>query len=244
MDITTTPHLDPAWVEEFLIANRLHGSRGDAIGAALAEIDAHCFDSGEGVWEAFGDPAAYARGLALPIEPTQTVSVERALPPVLLGLAGMQVFQMGFWSYRMGEDVGLTLGMIVAGALLCALAALLTAFAAQVVGWLARRRILAALLFGSLVVVFFGVMVVAQTVVLRLPALPAILVGAALLAANVVWERRRLAGTRNVDVVGPGGPGTVGSQNVGALERRLQAATPYLFVVLTALVSLPVAIFG
>lgn len=55
--------LDP-WRETFVLHARLHELPGPRIGDALAEIDAHCTDSGQSPQEAFGDPVSYANSLA------------------------------------------------------------------------------------------------------------------------------------------------------------------------------------
>ena len=59
------------WRDELLVELRMLGVSGDRIGAALAEVDAHCADSGETPVEAFGPPRAYARAL-LPVTDTPT----------------------------------------------------------------------------------------------------------------------------------------------------------------------------
>ncbi len=58
------PHVDAAWREELVLELRLHDVPGEAIGGALAEVEAHCVDSGEDAQEAFGDARTYAATLA------------------------------------------------------------------------------------------------------------------------------------------------------------------------------------
>jgi hypothetical protein len=48
------------WRDAFVTEMRLRGMPGRQIGEALAEVDAHCADSGQDPGEAFGDPAGYA----------------------------------------------------------------------------------------------------------------------------------------------------------------------------------------
>ncbi|MBE1487670.1 hypothetical protein [Plantactinospora soyae] len=52
------------WRAAFLAEARLHRLPGTEIGAALAEIDTYCADSGTDPAEAFGEPAEYAAALA------------------------------------------------------------------------------------------------------------------------------------------------------------------------------------
>ncbi|MFS0705338.1 hypothetical protein AB6N23_12515 [Cellulomonas sp. 179-A 9B4 NHS] len=58
------PHVDATWREELVLELRLYDVPGDAIGGALAEVEAHCVDSGEDAQEAFGDARTYAASLA------------------------------------------------------------------------------------------------------------------------------------------------------------------------------------
>jgi hypothetical protein len=55
--------LDP-WRDAFVLELRLRRVTGRRIGDLLAQVDAHCADSGEEVTEAFGDPVAYAQSVA------------------------------------------------------------------------------------------------------------------------------------------------------------------------------------
>ncbi|MBX6748877.1 MAG: hypothetical protein IRY85_04265 [Micromonosporaceae bacterium] len=48
------------WREAFVVELRLREVPGPQIGEALAEVDAHCVDSGQTPAEAFGDPVDYA----------------------------------------------------------------------------------------------------------------------------------------------------------------------------------------
>jgi hypothetical protein len=56
-------HLMDPWRDALIAELRLREVPGDRIGEALAEVDAHCADSGQTPDEAFGDPVGYARTL-------------------------------------------------------------------------------------------------------------------------------------------------------------------------------------
>lgn len=56
--------LAAAWRQDLVLALRLRDVPGVRIGEVLAEVEAHCADSGQGPGEAFGDPDAYAAELA------------------------------------------------------------------------------------------------------------------------------------------------------------------------------------
>ncbi len=58
----TRPLMDP-WRDAFLLRLRLHDVTGTAIGDALAQVDAHCAESGEDPEQAFGEVGAYADSL-------------------------------------------------------------------------------------------------------------------------------------------------------------------------------------
>lgn len=58
------PPLTDEWLDEFVVQARLYDVPGPRIGDALAEIDAHCAESGQSPEDAFGDPRSYAQTLA------------------------------------------------------------------------------------------------------------------------------------------------------------------------------------
>jgi hypothetical protein len=60
------------WRESFVLRARLRGVPGARIGEALAEVEAHCAESGETPDQAFGDPVAYAQSLADQLAPEVT----------------------------------------------------------------------------------------------------------------------------------------------------------------------------
>ena len=60
------------WRESFVLRARLRGVPGARIGEALAEVEAHCAESGETPDQAFGDPVVYAQALADQLAPEVT----------------------------------------------------------------------------------------------------------------------------------------------------------------------------
>lgn len=52
-----------SWCDDFVFELRMRDVPGSVIGERLAEIEAHCADTGESPAEAFGDPTDYARQL-------------------------------------------------------------------------------------------------------------------------------------------------------------------------------------
>ncbi len=111
LERTFAPHIDPAWTEAALLELRLLGVRGDRIGAALAEADAFCVDSGQDAAEAFGDPVAYARSLDLPAEADPTLREELGT----LGRIGLDVLAVlllgaAYPAWRRGDELTVTVG--------------------------------------------------------------------------------------------------------------------------------------
>ncbi|MFN8097869.1 MAG: hypothetical protein U0Q21_06230 [Dermatophilaceae bacterium] len=117
--MTAVPLVDRAWRDAFVGTMRLGGAGADMIGARLAEVEAHCRDSGESATEAFGPAEAYARSLAATLGRPAT-SRSR-----VFGL-GMAMFVLGYpvvalagltgdepagprFPWRLGAVVGLAL---------------------------------------------------------------------------------------------------------------------------------------
>ena len=59
------------WCDDFVLELRLRDVPGPVIGERLAEVEAHCAETGESPSEAFGDPTGYARQLEEPSAPEQ-----------------------------------------------------------------------------------------------------------------------------------------------------------------------------
>lgn len=117
---------DPAhslWREAFVVELRRLDVTGDRIGSALAEVNAHCADSGETPRQAFGEPAAYARALDLP-RTARRGPDPLTLAATLCGLVGMLVWIK--LSQHWGESaLDVTVGELTALGLLGALGLLL-----------------------------------------------------------------------------------------------------------------------
>lgn len=113
------PGISPEWAEEFVGELRMRGVSGEVVGAALAEMESHCAESGESVEEAFGPADEYAQRLELPASKQQsTGGLLRVVAPqaiqVLAWRAGaaMRVLVRRPW---VGIVVGIVLFAAVAG---------------------------------------------------------------------------------------------------------------------------------
>lgn len=232
------PHVEPQWAEAVLLELRLRGVPGDRIGDVLAEVDAHCVDSGVPAAEAFGDPVEYARSLDLPTEPELT-------PRDLAGVVGrgsVQVLGMlaalwGLGAWAQGEPLTLTAGLLAVLGVVAATEVSLLWTAERVLRLLVRSRLAIAAALVAPGVVVLGLLLLLDQEVAHLPAVPVTLLGLAVVAAVQVLEVRADRDDEDDDpVVPPLGRPTDGE---GRAERVLGALTtwsiPLWTVVLGAL---------
>lgn len=237
---TNTPHIEPAWAEALLLELRLSGVAGHQIGATLAEIEAHCADSGQTARDAFGDPTSYAAALDLPAAPDQKVSLREELPSVGSGLAGMLLTLGAVGAWLSGTDVKVTgaslasLALVVLGTFLIIrhVETLMRAIATKT--WLAFVFAVVPLALFVGVFVLFG-----QTVLFTVPMLPSLVLGVLALAVSTNLALRR-ANSLEDPVVGPDGADGAGTLQISrALDRVGRLLTPWLFPVLTAVMCVP-----
>ncbi|RXR26258.1 hypothetical protein EQW78_01000 [Oerskovia turbata] len=239
------PHVEEEWAEAFVIELRLLDVPGTALGAALAEVESHCTDSGEPAAEAFGDPVAYARSLDLPVEPDGRWEVVTVLGPscaqflglLLLGWGGSAVLLAG----RAGEvapSVDVTAGML---AMILAFGAGILLFyrhSAAMLRLIMERPVVSFFALAGCMAVLVAVPVLLDGVLVALPAWPVAVGGGLALAAGTVWsavQARR--GTLDDPIVSP-----LPGEPQGAPDRRtrLLSATVTWIVPVFALASLGV----
>lgn len=122
------PHADRAWVESFVIEQRILGVPGDRIGDALVTVEAHVRESGESVGDAFGDPRAYARELSS-AQGGDRVTVDTiTIVGSVLGLLSILLVPRAVGALLAGTEVSVTLAdLVLAGVLLGLLVVLFTA---------------------------------------------------------------------------------------------------------------------
>ncbi len=237
---TNTPHIEPEWAEALLLELRLRGVAGQQIGATLAEIEAHCADSGQTAVEAFGEPASYATALGLAPDPDQKVSLREELPSVGSGLGGMLLTLGAVGAWLSGTDVNVTagslanVGLVVLGTFLIVrhVDTLMRAIATN--AWLAVAYAVVPVALFVGVLLLFG-----QTVLFTVPMLPSLILGVSALAASTVLALRRTDSLED-PVVGPDGAGGAGTLHISAaLDRVGRLLTPWLFPLLTAVMCIP-----
>ncbi len=185
-----TPTLDP-WREELVLALRAHDVLGTRIGEALAEVDAHCAESGQSPEQAFGPPDVYGASLAAALGPEASTPGVPWWWSAGLGAAsggGALLLLAGVEGVSRGRAAELDGGMLVAFVLITAGGASLP----SLLPWLLRRghrRYLFLALFGLMLLPAL----VADRVgdlALRLPAAPVAVAGSVFLLAGLVAMTR------------------------------------------------------
>ena len=233
---THTPHVESDWAEAFLLELRLRGVGGRRIGAALAEVEAHCAESGESAHEAFGDPATYAVDLAP--QGATALDWRGELVPSLLGLSGMLLTLGAVGASRAGTQVELTTGLVLVVVLAVIGTALVVRFADRLLRAVVRHRWVAAVV-GALAPVglFVAVLLLGRQTLVALPPAGTLTVGVVFLGASTAMALR----TTDVGdpVVGPDGAGGAGTMARDAVSERLERLTPWLLPVLTVVMALP-----
>lgn len=198
---TIAPHVDGDWAEALLLELRLRGVPGDAVGAVLAEVDAHVVDSGTSARESFGDPVAYARSLELPTAVDGPRELARTGAPVAAQVLGMLLTLWAAAALLASGPLTVTAGHLAALLLLAVQLGVLllrpdpflrTAVEHPVVTWLALMT-----LMGLTVA---AVLALPQPV-LSSPAGPVLVVGLLLLAAGTAVALRRHRSGADLDPV-------------------------------------------
>lgn len=185
------PDVDPRWVDAFVLEARLRDVPGERIGDALAEVDAHCRDSGEPAGEAFGDPGAYARAVA-ETYPTPRPAWLPHLAPLVVEIAGMVVVITAVGELARGRDVTITWGLLAMLAVLVAGCGLVALLADRVLELIVRRPLVAAVAVGAAataVLVPSVLLLQVDAPVAVVPAPAALVAGLLLLGAGIAAAR-------------------------------------------------------
>lgn len=224
MTENTTPHVDGRWRDDFILAMRLKDASGEQIGDALATVDAHCAESGETAYEAFGAPTDYSASLTP--RPAAKLGASFAVG-ILMGLLGMLTVPRAVEAAASGTSFALTIGDMVGIALILGLAAVLMALPQRVVPWLARARYSVVGLVGAaLMAVLVLAMLLLRDVVAEVDWRVALVIGIGLLVASVTSTWRDLSTS---DPVADPRSGETPS-------RRTQWLTALMFPILTVLI--------
>lgn len=234
----TAPHVEEDWADAFVLELRLRDVHGTVIGDALAEVDSHCADSGEGARETFGDPVAYARSLDLPQMPDAGWhGLVPVLVPVVVQLAGMYAVASSAGPWRLGEPVQITLQDALGALVLVLAIAALAVWADQILRAFVARPVVAAIGFGAVTVAvvlpaaLFGF----SQPLGSLPVAVALGGGALLLVVGCLLELRRQGGADADPVVDPRSAPAAAPTGWERWQRWGVAIIPFWSVVLFAL---------
>lgn len=230
------PHVEEEWAEAMLLGLRLLGVDGARIGAALAEVDSHCVESGQSAQDAFGDPVAYARSLGLPAtDDASPRALLSATLPIATQVIAMFLLLWSFTDWREGRPLEITTGHLAVAAIVLVQMAAVVRWPDPALRTIVRRPVLAWISLMAGIAAVVGVYALLTTVVWRLPAVPAMVAGAVVLVAGVVADLVRQRSTHPADdpVVAPLAPaaGTASSQ---ALARTLGRAVTWQVPMATA----------
>lgn len=221
------PDVDPRWVDEFVLEQRILGVPGHRIGDELATVQSHVVDSGESAQEGFGDAKTYARAVARPAPVTMG---PRVIVSAVLALVGIILVPRGFGSWLQGEPVAFSVGDAVIGVLLLLACAALfrwhTSLFRAVTEHPWRTGLVVPL---GIVALFVGILLAGRSVLTEVPVALVVGVGLATLAIGAVlaW------GDTEDPVTGPmAQPATYRSGRitavVGPLFTALNCAMTYL----------------
>lgn len=229
------PHVDPAWAEAVLLELRMQGVAGTRIGAALAEVDAHCVDSGESASDTFGEPVAYARSLGLPPDPAQSgAGVLRVVGASALQLCGMALTLTAVAPAVHGGTLSVTVGMLVALLGLLAGVVALGVLAERALRFVVLHPVLAVVALAVLSALLGAIGVLVRAPVGAIAALPVLVVGVALLVAGTAWQVRETSDSDDPVV----GPLEEPVEVPRAVSRRVSWATALAVPVLTVPLAL------
>ncbi|WP_413318092.1 hypothetical protein AA0Z99_13160 [Agrococcus sp. 1P02AA] len=227
--MTTHDNLvDSSWEDDFIVELRLRDVDGRTIGDALAQVRSHCAESGQTMREAFGDPEAYARSLDLPAQPSSGVGLVIARSAI--GLVAMFLTLWSFTAWLEGEGFALTLGRVVALALLTGAVLLI----ARGLGFIVRHPWWSGLIMSALVAGVVVAEVLLPQPIVMLPALATGAIGVAVLLATSAWEARSSAADDDPVV----DPVTERGEETGRAGRVVLVLTPWVLPIATAAVLL------
>lgn len=183
------------WRDTFVAELRLRGVPGRQIGEALAEVDAHCADSGQAPGQAFGDPAGYAAARSREGRPGSRKRASPLAAALEVGavLAGILGLLSGAGAVARHAPGAVTAGQLIPVAIAPLLTAAIVA-ALRRPGYRRRRALLAAA-FPACVTVAAAPQLLWPRVIVQVPG-PVLLAAGMLLLSVLVWPMtagRRLA---------------------------------------------------
>ena len=219
------------WEQQFLAALRVRDIGDPAIGAALAEVEAHCARSGQTPYDAFGSPREYAASLTFPAE--AAVSGRPSVATIVLGacaIAGLWVFPDAAGALLRGDDtMDIPQGWLLAGA---ALALVLAVAKAAIRRAVTQPALAYLMLFGAILSVLMPMVLWSDPALTSAPLIPALVSGALLVGGSLalIWWPEREPDSLVMD------PITGRAQ--GASLTRVTRFAPVLFLAVAGVLTL------
>lgn len=196
------PHVDSEWIQEFTLELRVRGVAGDDIGAALAEVDSHCAESGEAAQEAFGSARDYAVSLDLPASAEQqSYSPFMTVLHSLGQLLGMMLMIWSAPGLGTGEPAAVSTGMLVILLAVALIVVMVNWKAVAVTGFVARHRVISTLIGLLFFPLFLLPAIFLRETAVELPPFALLVTGAAVIAVATVLEFLRSTRSRYTDDV-------------------------------------------
>ncbi|HOF63026.1 MAG TPA: hypothetical protein PLL54_01885 [Dermatophilaceae bacterium] len=220
--------LPQSWSIPFAMTLRSRGVSGDAIGAALREVESHCAEIGQSPVDAFGDPVEYAATLAAESPAAPGEKLVSALAPTALGLAGLMLTTPTVEAWRRGTAVAVSAGLCLS------FVATLLVVVALVNPQLHRRRVGLSILaiLGTLVVIGAPILWTTQAFTASVPLCLAL--AALAVFGSTAWHR----GSVDPDAI----TDPLARVNEHATRRRFERVFPvvtaWLFPILAVLLGL------
>ena len=195
------PALDPRWAEDLLLVLRVREVSGARIGEILGEANEHCLAAGHSAATAFGPAARYAESLDFAGQERARSRVGRSdIALGALGLAGAVLASWGGSAAVAGEPVSFRVGHALILGLLAALFAVLVTR----MQWVVTHMFASAAVAGSSFAAMVGLLIWGGPELASTPAVPAGVLGFALLIGGALAQTRAVAVAGEDLVVGPG----------------------------------------
>lgn len=239
------PHVDPKWAATFTMELNIRQAAGEEIGAALAEVDSHCAESGESAQEAFGDPIEYASQLELSSQPVKKQHQMGIALPQMFQAAGMLGVLWALLPFARGEAVTLHAGELGLLVLCLATIAALAWQAQLVVRLVGRKPVTAVILGAGILAAMILTAALLRHPVAEVPAGGLLGFGGVILAVATIWGLQSIRGLSTSE-----GMITSPLEDESTLQRRVGSArrAGYIPVLMmpgyTALLALALWIFA
>ena len=171
------------WQRDVSLLLRLRGVDGAQIGDVLAEVEAHCADSGQTPREAFGEPTGYTASLHLPTAKPTNWSTTVVLPVLALVIGvNLALGAVLHWS----SGVAITVGLVASMALFVGFVALLIGFFGKVLS--SPGAVIAWFAGGFALMVALPLLLTYE--ITRVPSIVALLLGLFFVVLGVMAVRR------------------------------------------------------